>query len=79
MYPALLNSTRLLKRGVSGNDVKDLQSFLNKQLSLNLIADGQWGSKTEVAVSVFQTKYKLKVDGIVGIQTRGFISQLLAQ
>ncbi len=79
LYPALLNSIRLLKRGVSGNDVKDLQSFLNKQLSLNLVADGQWGSKTEVAVSVFQTKYKLKVDGIVGIQTRGFISQLLAQ
>lgn len=79
LYPALLNSTRLLKRGVSGDDVKDLQSFLNKQLSLNLVADGQWGSKTEVAISVFQTKYKLKVDGIVGIQTRGFIAQLLAQ
>jgi len=79
LYSSLLNGTRLLKRGVSGNDVKDLQNFLNKQLSLNLVADGQWGSKTEVAVSVFQTKYKLKVDGIVGIQTRGFITQLLAQ
>lgn len=73
----LLNSTRILSRGRVGNDVKDLQRFLNQHLALNLVEDGNWGPKTAVAVSIFQTRYALKVDGIVGNQTRGYIAQLL--
>jgi len=68
-----------LSNGSTGNDVRHLQDMLNfvaqsgavpahaggTKLPL-LIVDGIFGSNTLARVKEFQTKTKLKVDGIVG-------------
>lgn len=56
--------------GASGNEVKELQTQLNKQ-GYNLAVDGIFGSKTQSAVKDYQQKNKLAVDGIVGKNTWG--------
>ncbi len=61
--------TRILKKGVRGDDVKWLQSELNEILDARLNIDGIYGEKTEQAVRDFQTK--VFVDGIVGPDTLG--------
>jgi hypothetical protein len=61
--------TRTLKNGVRGDDVKWLQSTLNKIMDAELKIDGIFGEKTEQAVRDFQTK--VFVDGIVGKDTLG--------
>lgn len=68
------NLTRLLKKGVSGNDVKELQKELNKngwrdaKLRV-LVVDGIFGNNTLVALKKLQSKRGLVVDGIVGQAT----------
>lgn len=54
---------RVLKRGMSGADVRKLQA------KLGITADGAFGAKTEAAVKKFQKAHKLPVDGTVGKQT----------
>lgn len=59
---------RLLKKGMSGDDVKALQELLI-QLGYSLSkygADGKFGSETEKAVMAFQTAEGLEVDGMYG-------------
>ena len=59
---------RLLKNGMSGDDVKALQELLI-QLGYDLSkygADGKFGSETEKAVKAFQTAEGLEVDGMYG-------------
>ena len=61
----------MLKKGSSGEEVKELQKFLG------IPTDGVFGSRTERAVKEWQSKNRLVVDGIVGPTTRnrmGFIS-----
>lgn len=53
----------LLKLGSKGDDVKKLQE------KLGLLADGDFGLKTETAIKNFQTKNGLTPDGIVGPKT----------
>lgn len=53
----------LLKRGSSGDSVKDLQR------RLNVTVDGDFGPQTEAAVKAFQTSRGLVADGIVGPYT----------
>ncbi len=60
--------SRLLKKGSVGGDVKILQELLN-QLGATLVVDGDFGSKTEATVKVFQKKAGLKQDGKYGDQT----------
>jgi len=55
----------LLKNGSSGDDVKKLQE------KLGLVADGDFGPKTEAAVKAWQTANGLTADGIVGNSTWG--------
>ena len=61
---------RLLKRGVSGDDVRNLQKAL---IILGYLPkgsdDGIFGSQTERAVKRFQANVGIRVDGIVGPQT----------
>ncbi|MBQ7770183.1 MAG: peptidoglycan-binding protein [Clostridia bacterium] len=57
-----------LKRGSSGNDVKELQSALNGA-GYPLTVDGVFGVQTENAVKQFQTAKGLTVDGVCGVQT----------
>ena len=42
-------------------------------------ADGIFGSKTKTAVMAFQSAYGLKVDGIVGAQTRAELMKAAGQ
>jgi hypothetical protein len=53
----------ILRKGSKGQQVKELQEFLG------IPADGHFGSQTEKAVVVWQTKNKLIGDGIVGPKT----------
>lgn len=59
----------VLRAGAEGTPAYQLQAFLNAWGS-SLVVDGDFGSKTEAAVVAFQTRHGLKVDGIVGGQTR---------
>ena len=62
-------SLNLLKNNVQSNQVKTIQILLNYKIKANLAVDGVFGSKTYAAVSKFQSNKKIKVDGIVGIET----------
>lgn len=57
--------------GMSGPDVEALQKAL-WHLGYTQVgtADGQFESKTDAAVREFQGKFEIKVDGIVGDETR---------
>jgi peptidoglycan hydrolase-like protein with peptidoglycan-binding domain len=59
-----------IQYGSQGNDVKELQTLLNKNGS-KLIVDGIFGAETQKAVKAYQQKYGLDVDGIVGVNTWG--------
>lgn len=68
----------LLKKGMTGARVKQLQRMLNEALRLSrdeqLAADGDFGPQTLERVKEFQRKAKLKTDGIVGPQTLAALS-----
>lgn len=58
-----------IKNGSRGEDVKTLQTALNKTGNYGLATDGIFGAKTESAVKDFQKSRSLSVDGIVGAKT----------
>ncbi|MGH3646940.1 MAG: D-Ala-D-Ala carboxypeptidase family metallohydrolase [Micromonosporaceae bacterium] len=62
---------RVLKRGMSGSDVTQLQKRIAGWVSYgeNLGLDGQFGPATESALKRFQSGYGLSADGIAGSQT----------
>lgn len=61
--------TRMLKKGMKGEDVRTMQVYLNA-LGYNCgTADGIFGNKTVEAVKAFQSAEGLTVDGIAGTQT----------
>ncbi len=66
-----------LMLGSKGEQVKWLQSNLNKLGFDCGIVDGDFGAKTDKAVKLFQTRYSLVVDGIAGAQTIKKIKELL--
>lgn len=68
-----VTSTNNLRRGSKGDDVSELQKLLN-QNGYNLAVDGSYGPLTEGAVIDYQKKNGLKVDGIVGTGTWGFLT-----
>lgn len=62
---------RILKNGMTGDDVKELQEML---ISLDYDcgvwgADGEFGDATQIAVERFQTAHGCAVDGDVGPET----------
>lgn len=61
---------RILKRGMNGTDVRELQRLLNVR-GASLQLDGDFGPKTEAAVRAFQKARRLSVDGEAGPQTVG--------
>lgn len=71
---------RVLKNGMKGNDVKELQTALMK-LGYNLGkwgCDGDFGDQTEMAVRAFQSQQGLKADGQVGEKTLAALKAALA-
>jgi len=71
------NYTRVLKIGMSGQDVKDLQLSLQQLGYSPGTADGIFGSRTRAAVMAFQTDNRLVADGIVGPNTANALNQAL--
>lgn len=69
VIPKIHLGERLLKRGMTGEDIKELQTKLNQILHLNLVVDGNFGALTDAAVRRFQSKYSLTVDGKYGAKT----------
>lgn len=68
-------ATRNLYKGCTGSDVKTLQKKLKKLGYYQSGAvDGIFGSMTDTAVRQFQRAAGIKVDGIVGPQTRSALS-----
>lgn len=72
------STSNLIRYGDRGQAVKDLQAKLNKAGFNCGAADGIFGAKTLQAVKKLQAKYGLKVDGIVGSQTRAALEKALS-
>lgn len=62
---AFATSEALLKRGHRGQEVREIQ------IALGVKPTGTFGKRTHKSVRVFQQRNNLRVDGIVGPQTRG--------
>jgi hypothetical protein len=69
--------TTFMKKGFISNEVKELQKRLNKEnLPNNLLkVDGDFGSKTDIAVKNYQYAHGLVVDGLVGLKTRAELNK----
>lgn len=68
---SLIYPGRFLLRGMTGDDVTDLQNLLNRAAETNsfiptLSVDGNFGPQTEAAVRAVQQHEGLEVNGIVG-------------
>lgn len=68
----------LLSYGSNGDAVKTLQQNLNTVGNYGLDVDGAYGAKTQAAVTDYQKKNNLAVDGIVGDETNGSLAKALA-
>lgn len=69
-----LDKMPTLKRGSTGNVVKNLQILLNYWMCQSgankpLLVDGVFGEKTEEMLKLYQKIQKLTVDGICGYYT----------
>ena len=70
---------RILRNGMSGNDVKEMQTYLI-QLGYDLGrwgADGDFGDSTEMGVEQFQRDQRLSADGIYGPNTHAALMESL--
>ena len=68
------NFTQPLQNGSSGNEVMELQKFLNGAGYDAGTVDGKFGSKTEVALTKFQVANGLVGDGVVGPLVRALLN-----
>ena len=66
---------KILKKGMSGDDVRELQEKLNK-LGFNVTVDGKYGIKTFVAVCAFQEDHGIEVDGEAGPVTMSLFESI---
>lgn len=69
--PAPSTSRPTIRRGSTGQAVRDLQARLNRDYPLysKLVVDGDFGPATDKVVREFQARARLAVDGIVGPAT----------
>jgi peptidoglycan hydrolase-like protein with peptidoglycan-binding domain len=75
---ALLEGTRLLKIGVRGTDVRQLQQTLKLAGYDPGGIDGVFGAKTAAAVKAFQASRGLTADGVIGPQSRRALAAVLS-
>jgi hypothetical protein len=64
-----------MKNGSRGNEVIELQKFLNAKGYNCGNADGIFGKMTDGALKQYQTANKLDADGIVGPMTRSYLNK----
>lgn len=69
------NFTQLMKVGSKGNEVLELQKFLNTAGYDCGMADSMFGNKTKSAVAKFQLANSLDGDGVVGPITRAILNK----
>ena len=63
------------KRGAKAEEIKEIQKYLNRALSLSLDADGIFGKMTEAALAKFQAQKGISpAIGIFGKITREYIN-----
>jgi hypothetical protein len=67
--------TLTLKKGSKGNEVIELQKFLNANGYNCGTADGSFGAKVKTAVIKFQIANKLIGDGVVGAKVRAILNK----
>lgn len=67
--PATAADKPTLRKGSTGEAVKELQNLLNQKINAGLVADGEFGDKTYTAVTLYQLKNNLVADGVVGSKT----------
>ncbi|MFF7972490.1 peptidoglycan-binding protein [Streptomyces sp. NPDC007905] len=68
--------TPTLQQGSHGPAVRKLQRLLNDHFpDLQLVVDGRFGPVTDARVREFQQRVAIAVDGIVGPQTWGHLTQ----
>lgn len=67
--------TTYMRKGFISNEIKELQKRLNSELGIQLVVDGNFGSKTDVAVKNYQKAHNLMVDGLVGVKTRAELNK----
>jgi len=67
--PAPTPRRPVLRKGDSGEEVRELQSLLQSRGFYHSSIDGQFGYQTHLAVKQLQNLAGLEVDGIVGSQT----------
>ena len=65
--------TEKLRWGSQGASVEQLQTALNEH-GTSLEVDGKFGKLTHGAVKDFQRSHDLKIDGVVGPETRGALN-----
>ena len=71
--PSLPTAEPVLRTGMTGQSVKDLQSRLYTLGYYSAEIDGQYGAATKEAVTAFQRRNGLDADGIVGAETRSVL------
>lgn len=62
--------TTTIKKGSTGDAVKEIQRFLNNTLTLSLEENGTLDTQTIEAIKEWQTSHSLTSDGIVGAKTK---------
>ena len=65
----ILDKTKVLKYGVTGNEVKALQNYLNKNYNARLVVDGIFGELTQKALQDYKgrSQVTLLTLGIINI------------
>ena len=76
-----LKLTKNLKKGLSDEEVKELQKFLSqfREIYPEGLITGYFGSLTEKAIKKFQEKYDIPATGLVGPLTRDKINGFLTE
>ncbi len=71
-------ATPVLKAGMKGDDVVDLQQKLKKLGYFNEECTGYFGEVTEAAVIAFQREYNISADGVFGNESYKLLASLTA-
>lgn len=71
--------SKTVKKGSEGDSVKAVQRFLNWCMKSGLKVDGVCGKKTVSAIKKYQKRYKLKVDGVFGSQSKKKAKDIIAK